>query len=152
MKFGMRTPSLRKRIAARTSPSRFVRHSLGFKAPRGYGWITNPKRAAYNRVYNRTTFKADGLIILLVLGVFYVLWAIVSGIFSLFSSNEKNADTVALPEGSLAGTEACPRCHSPMILRNGSRGKFYGCSRFPRCRGTRNAPQTIGMTIPEKDA
>jgi hypothetical protein len=25
------------------------------KAPRGYGWLTNPKRAAYNRVYNRTT-------------------------------------------------------------------------------------------------
>jgi hypothetical protein len=32
-----------------------VRHSLGVKAPRGYGWITNPKKAAYNRVYNRTT-------------------------------------------------------------------------------------------------
>jgi hypothetical protein len=25
------------------------------KAPRGYGWITDPKRAAYNRIYNRTT-------------------------------------------------------------------------------------------------
>lgn len=32
----------------------------------------------------------------------------------------------------------CPRCGSPMILRNGRRGKFYGCSRFPYCRGTRN--------------
>lgn len=30
----------------------------------------------------------------------------------------------------------CPRCGSPMILRNGRRGKFYGCSRFPYCRGT----------------
>jgi hypothetical protein len=55
MKFGIRTPSLRKRIAARTSVKRYVRHSLGFKAPRGWGWLTNPKRAAYNRVYNRTT-------------------------------------------------------------------------------------------------
>lgn len=55
MKFGIRTPSLRKRIAARTSWKRIVRHSLGVKAPRGYGWLTNPKRAAYNRVYNRTT-------------------------------------------------------------------------------------------------
>jgi acylphosphatase len=26
------------------------------KAPRGWGWLTNPKKAAYNRVYNRTTF------------------------------------------------------------------------------------------------
>jgi hypothetical protein len=24
-------------------------------APRGWGWITNPKKAAYNRVYNRTS-------------------------------------------------------------------------------------------------
>jgi len=55
MKFGIRRPSLRKRIAARTSLKRVVRHSLGLKAPRGWGWLTNPKRAAYNRVYNRTT-------------------------------------------------------------------------------------------------
>ncbi|MBV9069882.1 MAG: hypothetical protein JO093_05245 [Acidobacteria bacterium] len=55
MKFGFRTPSFRKRIAARTSLKRYVRHSLGFKAPRGWGWLTNPKRAAYNRAYNRTT-------------------------------------------------------------------------------------------------
>lgn len=55
MKFGIRKPSLKKRIAARTSVKRAVRHRLGLKAPRGYGWITNPKKAAYNRVYNRTT-------------------------------------------------------------------------------------------------
>ena len=35
---------------------RYVRHSLGLKAPRGMGWITNPRRAAYNRAYNRLTF------------------------------------------------------------------------------------------------
>jgi hypothetical protein len=58
MKFGIRKPSLRTVIGARTSPARFVRHSLGLKAPRGYGWLTNPKRAAYNRVYNRTTISA----------------------------------------------------------------------------------------------
>lgn len=57
MKFGMRTPSLKKMISARTSPARFVRHNLGFKAPRGWGWHTNPKKAAYNRVYSRTTFS-----------------------------------------------------------------------------------------------
>ncbi len=55
MKFGYRRPSIRKRVAARTSLKRYVRHSLGLKAPRGWGWLTNPKRAAYNRVYNRTT-------------------------------------------------------------------------------------------------
>jgi hypothetical protein len=63
MKFGIRTPSLRKRIAARTSLKRYVRHSLGFKAPRGWGWLTNPRRAAYNRVYNRTTVGCLVLIV-----------------------------------------------------------------------------------------
>src|SRR5882672_3413718 len=56
MRFGPRRPSLRVRIAARTSLKRYVRHSLGIKAPRGVGWLTNPKKAAYNRIYNRTTF------------------------------------------------------------------------------------------------
>jgi hypothetical protein len=61
MKFGPRIPSLTKRIAARTSIKRAVRHSLGFKAPRGFGWFTNPKKALYNRIYNRTTFSIDDL-------------------------------------------------------------------------------------------
>lgn len=55
MKFGLRIPSLRKRIAARTSIKRIIRHNLGMKAPRGWGWLTNPRKAAYNRVYSRTT-------------------------------------------------------------------------------------------------
>ena len=42
MRFGFRRPSLCKRIAARTSWKRFVRHSLGLKAPRGWGRITEP--------------------------------------------------------------------------------------------------------------
>ena len=55
MKFGFRIPSISKRIAARTSVKRVIRHNLGFKAPRGMGWLTDPKKAAYNRVYNRTS-------------------------------------------------------------------------------------------------
>lgn len=57
MKIGMRKPSLKRMLAARTSPARFVRHNLGLKAPRGWGWLTNPRRAAYNRIYTRTTFS-----------------------------------------------------------------------------------------------
>jgi hypothetical protein len=55
MKFGLRIPSLKKRFAARTSVKRLLRHSLGLKAPRGWGWVTDPKRALYNRIYNRTS-------------------------------------------------------------------------------------------------
>ena len=57
MKYGMRKPSLRKSFAARTSSKRMIKNALGLKAPRGYGWLTNPRKAAYNRVYNRTTFS-----------------------------------------------------------------------------------------------
>lgn len=46
MKFGIRSPSLKKSLAARTSVKRMVKNSLGLKAPRGYGWLTNPKKAA----------------------------------------------------------------------------------------------------------
>jgi hypothetical protein len=75
MKVGFRKPSLKKRVAARTSLKRVVRHNLGFKAPKGWGWLTNPKKAAYNRVYYRTTkgcavfpvFIAGGLLLLYLL-------------------------------------------------------------------------------------
>lgn len=55
VRFGFRIPSLKKRIGARTSLKRLVKNRLGLRAPRGWGWITNPRKAAYNRVYNRTT-------------------------------------------------------------------------------------------------
>ncbi len=69
MRFGFRRPSLRKRLAARTSVKRYVRHSLGLKAPRGWGWLTNPRKAAYNRVYNRTTFGLGKGCLLIVVAV-----------------------------------------------------------------------------------
>ena len=55
MKFGFRIPSIKKRIAARTSVKRVIRHNLGLKAPRGLGWVTDPKKALYNKVYNKTS-------------------------------------------------------------------------------------------------
>jgi hypothetical protein len=62
MKFGIRTPSLKKRISARTSIKRQIVQRAGLKMPRGYGWIRNPKKYAYNKVYNRTTFDAFKLL------------------------------------------------------------------------------------------
>ncbi|WP_062049472.1 hypothetical protein [Bacillus sp. JCM 19034] len=56
MKFGMRKPSLKKRVRARTSLKRQVVHRTGLKMPRGYGWVRNPKKYAYNKVYRKTTF------------------------------------------------------------------------------------------------
>ncbi len=56
MKFGPRKPSLKRRISSRTSLKRQLVHRLGLKMPRGYGWIRNPKKYAYNKIYNKTSF------------------------------------------------------------------------------------------------
>ena len=69
VRFGLRIPSLRKRIAARLSIKRYLRHNLGLKAPRGFGWITNPRRALYNRIYYRTTRSCGTRIIILGIGL-----------------------------------------------------------------------------------
>ena len=57
----MRNPSIRGRVKSRTSVKRYLRHSVGIKMPRGYGVLTNPKKAIYNRIYNRTSFSVDRL-------------------------------------------------------------------------------------------
>jgi DNA topoisomerase-1 len=40
-------------------------------------------------------------------------------------------------------TETCPECGSPMKLRPSRRGFFLGCSKYPKCRGTREAPPEL---------
>lgn len=60
MKFGMRTPSLKRSISARTKgrATRAIKKALipGY-GKKGMGWIKDPKKAAYNKVYNKTTFS-----------------------------------------------------------------------------------------------
>ena len=41
-------------------------------------------------------------------------------------------DQTDLVEGEIM----CPKCSSELIMRDGKRGKFYGCSKFPKCRYT----------------
>lgn len=60
--FKIRKPSIKKSIAARTSGKRIVKNALGLKAPKGAGWITNPKKAAYNRSYNKRTVSIWSII------------------------------------------------------------------------------------------
>ena len=58
MKFGMRKPSLKKSFKARTTgrAKRKIKRALipGY-GKKGMGWIKNPKRAAYNKIYRKTT-------------------------------------------------------------------------------------------------
>ena len=56
----MRTPSLKRSIKARTTGKlkRTVKKSVipGY-GKKGMGWIRDPKKAAYNKVYKKTTFS-----------------------------------------------------------------------------------------------
>lgn len=59
MKFGMRKPSLKKSIRARTTGKmkRKIKRSINpYYGKKGMGWVRNPKRALYNKVYRKTTF------------------------------------------------------------------------------------------------
>ena len=64
MKFGMRKPSLKKSIAARTTgrAKRALKRLLipGY-GKKGMGWLRNPKKALYNKIYRRTTFSLRDL-------------------------------------------------------------------------------------------
>lgn len=71
-----RVPSLTKRLAARTSLKRAVRAQLGIRAPRGWGWLTNPRRALYNRVYDRSSIGCG--IIVAAITVLPLAWILAS--------------------------------------------------------------------------
>ncbi len=61
MKFGVRKPSIKKSISARTT-GRAKRKLKKIANPlygkKGMGWIKNPKRAFKNKVYRKTTVSA----------------------------------------------------------------------------------------------
>ena len=65
MKYGMRTPNINKRISARTTGkikrtvNKVVNPLYGKK---GMGFINDPSRAVYNKVYNKTTISVDKII------------------------------------------------------------------------------------------
>lgn len=60
MKFGLRIPSLKRSIKARTigKAKRAVKKAVipGY-GKKGMGWATNPRKAAYNKAYRKTSFS-----------------------------------------------------------------------------------------------
>lgn len=59
MKFGMRKPSLKRAVKAATTgkAKRAIKKAVvpGY-GQKGAGWIKDPKKAAYNKIYSKTTF------------------------------------------------------------------------------------------------
>ena len=65
MKVGFRKPSLKKRLKARTT-AKWKRQTKKAIIPgydkKGTGWLKNPKKAAYNKVYHKTTFGLSDIL------------------------------------------------------------------------------------------
>lgn len=65
MKFGVRTPSIKRSIKAKTTGrvKRALKSSVNpLYGKKGMGYINNPKKAVYNKIYNKTTSRAIDLI------------------------------------------------------------------------------------------
>ena len=70
----------------------------------------------------------------------------------IFQSPVKSSQNVAVSRTTTTATKksksrkytaatsipSCPRCNSKMIRRTGRYGAFWGCTTYPRCKGTRN--------------
>lgn len=67
MKVGMRKPSIKKSFKARTTSQykRAIKRSINpFYGKRGMGFIRNPRKSIYNKIYHKTTFGLKDLIYL----------------------------------------------------------------------------------------
>lgn len=60
MKIGMRKPSVKKMFKARTTgrAKRALKRSINpLYGKKGMGFINNPKKSVYNKIYRKTTFS-----------------------------------------------------------------------------------------------
>ena len=60
MKFGLRTPSIKKMVKSRTTGrvKRAMKKSINpIYSKKGIGFVTQPKKAVYNKIYKKTSFS-----------------------------------------------------------------------------------------------
>lgn len=65
MKMGVRKPNVKSRVKARTTAKvkRSIKKSVNpLYGKKGMGYINDPKKAMYNKVYNKTTVSVDDLL------------------------------------------------------------------------------------------
>ena len=125
MKIGVRKPSIKKSFKARTTGKvkRKIKRTINpFYGKKGLGFIKNPKKSIYNKVYRKTTFSPfslangiGGLILGIIVLPFWLMYLlvklIIKGLVLLFSAiwafcknliNKKQTDVsvaqVAAPE------------------------------------------------------
>jgi hypothetical protein len=59
---------------------------------------------------------------------------------------DHRAKVIPVPVPTAAGVKSCPQCGARMALRTGRFGKFYGCTKYPYCHGTRQFAASSART------
>ena len=54
---------------------------------------------------------------------------------------------VPMKEEDVPTDEKCPECAAPMVMKRGRFGKFFACTRYPECKGTKSVP--LGRALPQ---
>ena len=76
MKVGFRKPSIKKKISASTTGkvNRAVKKSVNpLYGKKGMGWINDPEKAAYNKIYKKTTTGCLLPMIIIFTTIIYIL-------------------------------------------------------------------------------
>lgn len=92
MKYGYRTPNIKKSISAKSAGK--VSRSINKTAnpvygKKGMGYINNPEKALYNKIYNKTTKNPIGdsdetiniIVGIVIIITVFLLWGFVSWLF-----------------------------------------------------------------------
>ena len=77
---------------------------------------------------------------------------IIEEFYGPFSKNlEQKYEDVSKKEFTEEPTKkVCPKCKNPLLIRLGKFGKFYACSKFPKCKYTESLPQNVlGIKCPK---
>jgi len=61
----------------------------------------------------------------------------------IIADNPTLASTVAPKQGAIPTDIDCDECGKPMVIREGRRGKFLGCSGYPKCKSTGEVPAKL---------
>jgi DNA topoisomerase-1 len=54
---------------------------------------------------------------------------------------------IAIKSGPITTDIDCEECGKPMIIRDGRKGKFLGCSGYPKCRNTADVPAKLAEEL-----
>jgi DNA topoisomerase-1 len=54
---------------------------------------------------------------------------------------------VPMKEEEVLTDEKCPECAAAMVLKRGRFGRFFACTRYPECKGTKSVP--LGVPCPK---